>query len=185
MAQKALLIIDVQKGLFARKIRIYHAEEMLANICLLAGQAHQVGVPVIYVQHTNSTMPQGTDGWMLHPRLQPLESDLFVYKERGSAFEMTVLNGLLHTLNIHELIITGLVTHGCIKAACLDAAKLGYSVTLVSDGNSTFNPKPVKILNETYEILTKEGIVLKQTKEINFQPQTDMDVIPDMHVKGD
>jgi nicotinamidase-related amidase len=168
MVQIALLIIDVQKGLFEKNIPIYKAEEMLGNICQLAAQAHQVGVPVIYVQHTNSTMPQDSGGWKLHPRMQPLDSDYILQKQRGSAFEKTSLNELLNSQGVQELIITGLVTHGCVKATCLDAVKLGYAVTLVSDANSNFNRAPVDILKETYAELVKVRVVLKQTKDIRF-----------------
>jgi aminoglycoside 6'-N-acetyltransferase len=168
MKRTALLIIDVQKGLFTKKIPIYLAEEMLTNICQLTAQAHQKGVPVIYVQHTNSTLPENTDGWQLHPHLQPLESDLFIHKQRGSAFEETELHEILSSLGVHEIIVTGLVSHGCIKAACLDGAKLGYRVTLVSDGHSNFHTKPAKIIKETHEKLNEVGVILKATREIQF-----------------
>jgi nicotinamidase-related amidase len=168
MINTALLVIDVQKGLFEKKIPIYKSEEMLVNICQLATQAHQVGVPVIYVQHTNSTMPQDTEGWKLHPRLQPLDSDYVLLKQRGSAFDNTLLNDRLNLLGVRKLIVTGLVTHGCVKATCLDAVKLGYAVTLVSDANSNFHRKPIDILEETYKQLTKTGIALLPTKDIHF-----------------
>jgi nicotinamidase-related amidase len=168
MKHTALLIIDVQKGLFSKKIPVYRGEEMIVNICHLTVKAHQEGMPVIYVQHTNSTLPENTDGWQLHPRLQPLESDLHIYKQRGSAFEKTPLNDILSTLGVRELVITGLVSHGCIKAACIDGVKLGYRVTLVSDGHSNFNQKPTQIIKETHEKLKEVGVVLKATGEIQF-----------------
>jgi nicotinamidase-related amidase len=168
MKHTALLIIDVQKGLFTKKIPVYRGEEMIAKICHLAAQAHQEGMPVIYVQHTNSTLPENTDGWQLHPRLQPLESDLYIHKQQGSAFEKTPLNDILSTLGVRELVITGLVSHGCIMAACLDGVKLGYRVTLVSDGHSNFHQKPAKIIKETHEKLNEVGVVLKATREIQF-----------------
>jgi nicotinamidase-related amidase len=168
MKHTALLIIDVQKGLFAKKIPIYRAEVMLLNICQLAGEAHQEGAPVIYVQHTNSTMPENTDGWQLHPHLQPLESDLFIHKQRGSAFEKTQLHDILSSLGIHELVITGLVSHGCVMAACLDGVKLGYRVILVSDGHSNFHQKPAKTIKETHEKLKEMGVIIKAAQEIHF-----------------
>jgi nicotinamidase-related amidase len=168
MLHKALLIIDVQKGLFEKKIPIYHADEMLINICQLAARAHTADVPVIYVQHTNSTMPENTDGWQLHPHLQPRDGDLFLRKQQGSAFENTTLNDILKSLDVQQLVVTGLVTHGCIKATCLDAIKYGYAVTLVSDANSNFNRKPVTIFEETYAQLTQLGIELKRTENIQY-----------------
>ena len=168
MKHSALLIIDVQKGLFTKKIPVYRGDEMVANICHLATLAHQENVPVIYVQHTNSTMPENTDGWQLHPNLQPLESDLYIHKQRGSAFEKTELNDILSAAGVREIVITGLVSHGCIKAACLDGVKLGYQVTLVSDGHSNFNQKPAQVIKETHEKLKEIGVSLKTAREIKF-----------------
>jgi nicotinamidase-related amidase len=172
MKRTTLLIIDVQKGLFTKKIPVYQAEAMLTNICHLAAQAHQADVPVIYVQHTNSTMPENTDDWQLHPRLQPLNSDLFIHKQRGSAFEQTELHEILSSLGVREIVVTGLVSHGCINAACLDGIKLGYRVTLVSDGHSNFHQKPAKIIKETHEKLKEVGVALKATCEIQFTDTT-------------
>jgi len=168
MKHTALLIIDVQKGLFSKKTPVYRGEEMLTNICHLASLAHQEGVPVIYVQHTNSTMPENTDGWQLHPHLQPIESDLFICKQRGSAFEKTPLNDILSKLGVREIIITGMVSNGCIQTACIDGVKLGYRVTLVSDGHSNFNQKPTQIIKETHEKLKELGVTLKTAREIQF-----------------
>ena len=168
MKRTALLIIDVQKGLFTKKLPVYQAEAMLVNICQLAAQAHQAEAPVIYVQHTNSTMPENTDGWQLHSHLQPLEGDLFIHKQRGSAFEETELHEILSSMGVQEIVVTGLVSHGCVTAACLDGVKLGYRVNLVRDGHSNFHQKPAKIIKETHEKLEEVGVVLKATCEIQF-----------------
>jgi len=168
MKNTALLIIDVQRGLFAKKIPVYHGEEMVANICRLADQAHQEGVPVVYVQHTNSTLPEYTDGWQLHPLLEPLEGDLSIHKQQGSAFEKTQLHDILTSLGVRVIVVTGLVSHGCIKAACLDGVRLGYNVILVSDGHSNFNQKPVQVIKETHDMLKEVGVELKTTREIQF-----------------
>jgi nicotinamidase-related amidase len=168
MTQTALLIIDVQKELFQKKTPVYHGDEMLTNICALAERSHQSGVPVIYVQHENNTMPQGSDGWQLHPRLQPLGSDLFFQKQHSSAFEKSKLHETLTGLGVRQVVITGMVTHGCVKAACLDALKLGYQVTLVSDGQSNFNAKPEQVITETVASLSAAGVNLKTAREIEF-----------------
>ncbi len=165
----ALLIIDVQNELFNKRTPVYKADELLSNICELAFRAHNNGLQVVYVQHDNSTMPQDTEGWMLHSRLQPRDDDLFFRKQHSSAFEKTNLDKELKSLDIHKLFITGLVTHGCVQAACLDGIKLGYEVILVGDGHSNFHKKPEDIISETQEKLIKAGIVVQPTREIKFQ----------------
>lgn len=164
----ALLIIDVQKELFQKKNPVYQADEMLTNICTLAERAHQSGVPVIYIQHENNTMSKGSDGWQLHPRLQPRDGDLFFEKQHSSAFKVRPLQDTLASLGVRQLVIAGMVTHGCIKAACLDGVKLGYQVTLVTDGQSNFNSKPDQVIAATVEALCQVGVTLKTTREIEF-----------------
>jgi len=164
----ALLVIDVQQELFQKKKPVYQADQMLANICWLAEQAHRAGAPVIYFQHDNAHMPQGTAGWQLHSRLQPGAGDLFFQKQHSSAFEKSKLHETLTGMGVHHVIVTGLVTHGCVKAACLDALKLGYQVTLVSDGHSNFNPKPAQLIAKTATELTDAGVCLKAAQEVEF-----------------
>jgi nicotinamidase-related amidase len=47
--KQALLVIDVQQGLFEKSHPIYKATELLDNINSLVGQAHRAGVPVFYI----------------------------------------------------------------------------------------------------------------------------------------
>jgi len=168
MTKTALLIIDVQKELFQKKNPVYHGNEMLNNICELADRAHAAVIPVIYVQHENNTMPKGSDGWQLHPRLHPLDGDLTFQKQQSSALKVASLKDELSKSGVRQVIITGLVTHGCIKAACLDALKLGYEVILAEDGQSNFNARPKKIIDETLGNLKEVGVSVKQTCEITF-----------------
>mgnify|MGYP001768525218 CR=1 FL=1 len=125
----ALLIIDVQQGLFQKSTPIYKAKELLQNIKTLVGKARRADVPVFYIQHSNdSFLLEGTDGWRLHPRLSPEERDAFVQKKHGNAFEDTLLEAQLKAKNVGVLVITGLVTNGCVRATCLGAHQLGYQV---------------------------------------------------------
>ncbi len=88
----ALLVIDVQQGLFRKSAPIYRAQELLGNITTLIDRAHESGVPVIYIQHASKkTWVEGSDDWQLHPRLQCLNMDLRIPKQHGSAFKETTL----------------------------------------------------------------------------------------------
>ncbi len=65
----ALLVIDVQKGLFERSTPIFNGEQVLENINALIVRARQAGVPVIFIQHANeSTLVKESDAWQLHPK---------------------------------------------------------------------------------------------------------------------
>ena len=166
----ALLLIDVQRGLFERATPIYHPEEVLANINILVGRAHQAGVPVIYVQHANeNTLVRDSNRWQLHPAIQPLEEERILHKRHPNAFEETPLDQELRERNVRQLVITGMLTHGCVRATCIGAHQLGYEVVLVEDGHSNFSQRALWLIRYWNRTLHESEIVtLKATREIQF-----------------
>ena len=165
----ALLVIDVQQGLFEKSTPIYKAEELLENISTLVERAHQSGVPVFYIQHSDlKTLRKGSPNWQLHPRLQPRASDQIIHKQHGNAFEDTNLDEALRSRNITNLLVTGLVTHGCVRATCLGARQLGYKVVLAKDAHSNYSKQAAKIIEEWNQKVCAENIELIPTMEIEF-----------------
>lgn len=49
----ALLVIDVQKGLFSRPTPVYHEQQLLDNINYLSDQFLNQGGAVFFIQHSN------------------------------------------------------------------------------------------------------------------------------------
>jgi nicotinamidase-related amidase len=168
-ANLALLVIDVQQGLFRKSTPIYQADELLENINLLVDRAHAVGVPVFYIQHSDSrTLVKGSQDWQLHPELQPQRRDTIVHKLHGNAYEDTNLDSLLKSKNISRLIVAGLVTHGCVKATCLGARQLGYTVILVKDGHSSYSKDAGRLIEEWNQKLATQGCELLSTSQVEF-----------------
>jgi nicotinamidase-related amidase len=166
----ALLVIDVQKGLFHRAHPIYKAEELLKNINNLVNRSHENGVPVYYIQHANeSSLVEGSEAWELHPQMQPEDADVIIHKRYGSAFQDTPLGEELYENGVGTVVITGLVTHGCVRATCLDALRLGYRVVLVEDGHSNFNKNAAKYIKKWNKVLGRNGAELLKTEEVQFQ----------------
>jgi nicotinamidase-related amidase len=167
----ALLIIDVQRELFAKTLPIYDEDRLLANIRLLADKAHAAKVPVFWVQHsTEKTLVEGTDGWKLHTAFIPLKSDSFIRKHHGNAFEDTPLKAELDALHVRTVVVAGLVTHGCVQATCNGAHELGYDVVLVKDAHSNYNVKARDVINEWNTTLSHDGVVwLQSTVEVDFE----------------
>jgi nicotinamidase-related amidase len=165
----ALLVIDVQASLFGQSTPIYQAEALLATINSLADRARQAGAPVVYVQHANDNrLAPGTAGWQLHSQIRPQPMDHVINKRHGNAFEDTGLAGLLETLRVGRLVVTGLVTHGCVKATCLGALALGYDVVLVQDGHSSYSKDASKLIQEWNGKLSQAGAELKPASEVSF-----------------
>jgi nicotinamidase-related amidase len=166
----ALLIIDVQRGLFHKSTPIYRAQELLQKINMLVAQAHQSGVPVFYIQHSNAkALVYGSPDWQLHPQLQPQPADGIIHKLHGNAFEETSLGEELHVRQITRLVVTGLVTHGCVKATCIGARELGYQVTLVEDAHSSYSKDAARLIAEWNQKLQQIQVALTPAAAVNLK----------------
>lgn len=165
----ALLVIDVQKGLFEKSTPIYKADQLLGNINSLIERARHEGAPVIFIQHASpKILEEGSEGWQLHPQMQPFEGEPIVRKTHGNAFENTTLQAELEKRNVAKLILTGLVTHGCVKATCLGALEAGYSVLLVSDAHSSYSKDAAQMIEKWNSALCDQGAELMETREVKF-----------------
>lgn len=165
----ALLVIDVQQGLFEKSTPIYKAERLLQNIHVLVDRAHSADVPVFYVQHSDQkALVKGSPAWQLHPQLQPLNADFIIHKQHGNAFEETALDEALRCRAINTVVVTGLVTHGCVRATCTGARHLGYRVILVKDGHSSYSKQAAQLIEEWHRKLSAIGVEILDASEIQF-----------------
>jgi nicotinamidase-related amidase len=166
----ALLVIDVQRGLFTKGTPIYKAEQLLGNIHTLARLAHRAGAPVVYVQHSaDKQLVLGSSDWKLHHRLSPLPEDLLVDKLHGNAFEDTPLMDELEARQVGRVVVCGLVTHGCVKATTLGALELGYRVVLAGDTHSSYSKDAAKVIEQWNGKLSEAGAEVKPASEIEFK----------------
>ena len=167
MESAALLVIDVQEGLFNKKNKVFNEDLLLQNINNLIEKSRENGIPIIFIRHTNkSFLLENSVDWQLHPSLRVKSDDLCLNKEHSSIFKEKSIKKELANLGIKTLIITGLVTNGCIKAACLDGLSFGYQVILARDGHSTFTGNPQELIEEWNEKLSQEGVHVILTKDI-------------------
>jgi len=168
-SQWALLVIDVQNGLFNKTTPIYKADELLKKINYLVSIAHENGSPVVYIQHSNpSTLVYGSKDWQLHPAITPEKRDFQVHKKHGNSFEETNLSDLLESNSVNSLVMTGLVTHGCVKSTCIGALDLGYDVVLVEDAHSSYSKDAFDLIKKLNTQLSSLGAEVKPTSEIMF-----------------
>ena len=135
MAQStALLVIDVQSGLFSPASPLHDGPGVVARA--LAERAHAAAAPVVYIQD-NDVGPIDSPAWQLHPGLAPRPDDLFLRKPHSDSFYRTELQLLLRERGITQLVVAGCKTDACVDATSRRALSLGYDVTLVSDGHTT------------------------------------------------
>lgn len=144
----ALLVIDVQVGMFAEPDLPNRAPELLATIRSLLDRARAVQVPVIYIQHGSDRaghpLQLGTPGWPIHPAIAPLEGEPVVGKRTPDSFHETTLLAELEARGIRRVVLTGLQTELCVDTTCRRACSLGYDVVLVADGHSTWDTERLK-----------------------------------------
>jgi nicotinamidase-related amidase len=132
----ALLVIDVQNGLFTGPQPVYDGAAVIERIRSLTERAHQANVPVIYLQDKD-VGPLGSEEWQIHSGLAPRSDDLILQKAYADSFYQTALQAELAVRGIGQLVIAGCTTDACVEMTCRRAVSLGYDVTLVSDGHTT------------------------------------------------
>jgi len=133
----ALLVIDVQRDVMAKA---HDRDDVIANINSVVDNARGADVPVIWVQHHDEGMPEGSDGWQYVDELQRSDSEPLVHKSYGDAFEETELEELLAERGVGHLVVTGAQTDACIRSTLHGALVRGYDTTLVSDAHTTDDP---------------------------------------------
>ena len=131
----ALLLIDAQVGFFEGEMPVHDAPIVLERLGVLAEQAREAGVPVIFVRHDAEPAIDGP----VHPALGPFDGDWVVTKLTPDSFHGTTLKMKLDELGITALVIAGFQTELCIDTTVRRAWSLGYEVTLVADAHSTFD----------------------------------------------
>ena len=131
---KALLVIDVQNEVVAQA---WQRDEVIGNINAVVAKARSAGTPVIWVQHSDPWLVEGTPAWDIVDELQPASGEQRIHKHFRSSFEDTSLDVLLEQLGAGHLYICGAQTDACIRHTTHAALERGYDVTLVRDAHTT------------------------------------------------
>ena len=136
----ALLILDMQVGLFHGPEQPWQGQRVLANINRLIDAARVAQVPIFAARHTGpagSPIAPGSAAWQLLPELgvDPARDRVF-NKSRPSAFFNTDLRQWLQHAAIDELLIVGMKTQYCVDTNCRMAAEFGFKPLLVSDAHT-------------------------------------------------
>ncbi|MBR8430993.1 isochorismatase family protein [Burkholderia cenocepacia] len=138
--KRALLVIDMQVGLFHGPDRPHDGERVLANINWLIERAHDAGAPVFAVRHTGPAgspiAPDAPLAALLPALAIDTARDIVFDKTRPSCFVGTRLAEWLHAAGIGEIVIAGMKTQYCVDTTCRAAADLGFRAVLVTDAHT-------------------------------------------------
>ncbi|MDG2536920.1 cysteine hydrolase family protein [Dyella jiangningensis] len=132
--QAALLVVDVQVGIVASA---WNREKVIGNIDLAVSRAREAGVPVIWVQHHDDELQQGSDAWRWVEELQPRSDEPLIHKRYNSAFEQTGLEAELARRGVTHIVLAGAMTNWCIRSTAHGALDRGYDLTLLKDAHTT------------------------------------------------
>jgi nicotinamidase-related amidase len=139
---KALIIIDVQKGMFGGAAGEPHdGDAVVARIAGLLAQARESGTPVFFVQNSGPGGPLDPDGpgFAIVDALAPLPGESVTVKTQCNSFQDTDFEATLRAAGISHLIVTGMQSEYCFDTAVRAAFERGFKVTIVEDGHTTFD----------------------------------------------
>ena len=145
----ALLIIDMQNGLYDGPDKPFERERVLDTINQLIQRARTANAPIFVARHTGPTgspIEAGSPLWQLWPGLDVDEArDHLFNKTRPSCFLGTELAQQLAAKQVDELVIVGMKTQFCVDTTCRVAAELGFSAAVSFDeGMQAFASAPLR-----------------------------------------
>lgn len=162
MADRALIVIDVQNDYFAGGVwALPDAEKALPNIGRLIAGARGRGEPVVFIQHVTPpggpVFAEGSAGWQLHPALERRDGDPVFEKRHPSAFQETGLLAYLEGAGIGALDLCGFMTQMCCDTTAREAYSRGYQARLFSDATAA---RDLELAGETLPAATVHKVSL-------------------------
>ena len=171
-----LLVVDVQNGVVEGA---HERDAVVANVASLVEKARKERVPVVWVQHSDEQLAQGSDVWRIVPELTPGVAEPLVAKNYGDSFEDTNLETVLSDLAVGRLFVVGAQTDACIRSTLHGALVRGDDATLVSDAHTTEDqtewgaPPPDQVIAHTnlywtYQTAPGRTAGTVETKDVDF-----------------
>ena len=175
----ALLVIDVQRGLFQTNPPPLEADAVVKRINGIIRNARQANVPVFFIQHDGE--PGGedvvpfTDGWKLHPDLDVQPGDPVIRKTTCDAFYGTSLESQLRSRGITTLVLTGFATDFCVDATLRSAVSRDFHIIVAADAHTTCDNPVLKasLVRDHHNwawanSLTAKGVTVLPSDQVRF-----------------
>ena len=142
-SDNALLVIDMQQGLFRGPVAPHSSDSVLENICLLIAKARQDRVPIFFARHTGPDDSPFSEQSPLTQLIAEMDvdagRDIIFVKKYSSCFRDTILLHHLEQAGVKQLVIAGMKTEFCVDTTCRAASALGWRTVLISDAHSTMD----------------------------------------------
>lgn len=175
--RKALIVIDMQKGLFTTEAPAFDTDGVVNKINFLSQKFRELGWTVIFIQHDGTAigrLKKGSKEWEQLNEINVSKADVFIDKYANDVFYKSDLESTLNTLNINNIYIAGYATDFCVESTIQTALTKEFNITVVKDGHTTSDKPHIKAekIIEHYNwiwenmIPTKGEIKVKSFNEI-------------------
>ena len=135
----ALLILDMQVGLFHGPEKPWAGEALLSTLNSLLNKARTAGAPIFLARHVGppgSPIEPGSPLTQLVQELLLQGEEVVFNKSRPNAFAMTDLADRLKACGSQGVVIAGMKTQYCVDSTCRAARDLGFDAVLIADGHT-------------------------------------------------
>ncbi len=159
-AATALLLIDVQKGIFhpdaeAGRPHFYRTarDTAVPNMARLLAAARAAGAEVIYTviqsltqdgrdrsldyKQTSFHFPPGSGEAEVCDEVAPAPDEIILPKTSSSLFNSTIFEYLLRNIGLDTVVVTGFLTDQCIDHTIRDGADRGFRMVCPRDACTT------------------------------------------------
>jgi nicotinamidase-related amidase len=143
----ALLILDMQVGLFHGPEKPWAGEALLSTLNSLLDKARSAGAPIFLARHVGtpgSPIEPGSPLTQLVEELLLRGDEVIFEKSRPNAFAMTDLADQLKACGSQGVVIAGMKTQYCVDSTCRAARDLGFDTVLIADGHTCTDTPALK-----------------------------------------
>ena len=143
----ALLILDMQVGLFHGPDKPWAGEALLDTLNALLTKARTAGAPVFLARHVGppgSPIEPGSPLTQLLPQLRLAGHEVIFEKTRPNAFAMTGLAEQLKACGAEGVVIAGMKTQYCVDSTCRATRDMGFDAVLIANGHTCADTLDVK-----------------------------------------
>ena len=139
MSHKALVVIDIQNDITK------HYRDIIDDLNAAIDWAVEREMDIVYIKHNNlspgtRTFKPDSKGAELVPELKIVSNKVFV-KTKANALTSEEFSAYIRENGIDEFYITGADATGCVKSTCFNMTKAGYTVHVISDCVTSYDPK--------------------------------------------
>ena len=146
----ALLILDMQVGLFHGPDKPWAGEALLNTLNSLLSDARRAGAPIFLARHVGppgSPIEPGSPLTQLVQELLLQGDEMIFERSRPNAFAMTDLADRLKACGSQGVVIAGMKTQYCVDSTCRAARDLGFDAVLIADGHTCTDTPALKAEN--------------------------------------